>query len=89
MTHSLNKEASQLLRDVVRCRVEDGDATAENWTDSKGEALVPDRIWNDGTESMIAGLCVLNPCDSLSQFINEVQRNGKSTSSAVPTVSTL
>jgi hypothetical protein len=55
MTHSLNKEASQLLCDAVRCRVEDGDATAENWTDSKGKALAPDRFWRSGIESMIAG----------------------------------
>ncbi len=39
MTHSLNKEASQLLCDAMRCRVEDGDADAEDWTDSKGNAL--------------------------------------------------
>jgi hypothetical protein len=55
MTHSLNKEASQLLCDAVRCRVEDGDATSENWTDSKGNALAPDRFWNNGIETMIAG----------------------------------
>jgi hypothetical protein len=55
MTHSLNKEASQLLCDAVRCRVEDGDATAEDWTDSKGKALAADRFWNDGIEPMIAG----------------------------------
>ncbi len=29
MMHSLNKKASQFLCDAVRCRVEDGDATAE------------------------------------------------------------
>ena len=55
MTHSLNKEASQLLCDAVRCRVEDGDASAENWTDSKGKSLAPDRFWRSGIESMIAG----------------------------------
>ena len=55
MTHSLNKEASQLLCDAVRCRVEDGDATAENWMDSKGKALAPDRFWNVRIESFIAG----------------------------------
>ncbi len=48
MTHSLNKEASQLLCDAVLCRVEDGDASADNWTDSKGEALAPDRFWISG-----------------------------------------
>ena len=29
MTHSLNKEASQLLCDAMRCLVEDGDTKAE------------------------------------------------------------
>jgi hypothetical protein len=33
ITHSLNKEASQLLCDAMQCRIEDGDATAEIWTD--------------------------------------------------------
>jgi hypothetical protein len=47
MTHSLNKEASQLLCDAVLCRVEDGDATAKDWTDSKGKALAADCFWND------------------------------------------
>jgi hypothetical protein len=54
MTHSLNKEASQLLCDAMRCRVEDGDAEAEDWTDSKGNSLRPDRFWNDGLETLIA-----------------------------------
>jgi hypothetical protein len=54
MTHSLNKEASQLLCDAMRCRVEDGDAKAEDWTDSKGNALPPDHFWNDGLETLIA-----------------------------------
>jgi hypothetical protein len=39
----------------VRCRVEDGDATAEDWTDSNGKALAADRFWNSGIETMIAG----------------------------------
>ena len=55
MTHSLNKEASQLMCDAVRCRVEDEDATAEHWTNHKGKALAPDRFWSIGIESMIAG----------------------------------
>ena len=55
MEHSLNKEASQLLCDAVRCRVEDGDATAEDWTDSNGKTLAADRFWNSGIETMIAG----------------------------------
>ena len=54
MTHSLNKEASQVLCDAIRCRVEDGDAEAEDWTDSKGNSLRPDRFWNDGLETLIA-----------------------------------
>ena len=34
--------------------MEDGDATAEDWTDSKGKTLTPDRFWKDGIESLIA-----------------------------------
>ena len=55
MTHSLNKEASQLLCDAMRCRVEDGCAPADDWTDSQGRALAPDRFWSSGIESEIAG----------------------------------
>ena len=55
MMHSLNKEESQLLCDAVRCREEDGDASAEHWTNSKGKALSADRFWSSGIESMIAG----------------------------------
>jgi hypothetical protein len=40
---------------AVRCRVEDGDASADNWKDSKGKALAPDRFWSSGIESEIAG----------------------------------
>ncbi len=46
MTHSLNKEASQLLCDAMQCRVEDGDACAEDWRDSNGNSLPADRFWN-------------------------------------------
>ena len=53
MTHSLNKEASQLLCDAVRCRVEDGDATAEDWADSNGDSLPSDRFWNDASGASI------------------------------------
>jgi hypothetical protein len=53
MTHSLNKEASLLLCDAMRCRVEDGDRTAEDSIASKGTALPPDRFWNDGVETLI------------------------------------
>jgi hypothetical protein len=54
MIHSLNKETSQLLCDAMRCREEDGNASAEKWTDSSGRALAPDRFWNTTMESMIA-----------------------------------
>ena len=43
------------LYTAVRCRIEDGDASAETWTDSNGKALAPDRFWSSGMESMIAG----------------------------------
>ena len=52
MIHSLNKETSQLLCDAMRCREEDGNASAEKWTDSSGRALAPDRFWNTTMESM-------------------------------------
>ena len=39
----------------VQCREEDGDSSAENWTDSKDKALAADRFWSSGIESMIAG----------------------------------
>jgi hypothetical protein len=54
MTHSLNKEASQLLCDAMRCRLEDGDDSAENWKDSCDRAMAPARFWNTSKESMIA-----------------------------------
>ncbi len=55
MTHSLNKEASQLLCEAMQYRVEDGQASAEAWKDSNGIALAPDCFWNSGIESDIAG----------------------------------
>ncbi len=62
MTHTLNKEASQLLCDAMQCRLEDGDAEAEDWTDSNGNSLRPDRIWKSGIEDIIqaddAGPCM-------------------------------
>ncbi len=62
MTHSLNREASQLLCDAMTCLVEDGDASSENWKDSTGRALAPDRFWNQTMASMInsddAGPCL-------------------------------
>ncbi len=54
MTHSLNREASQLLCDAMTCQVENGDASAENWKDSSARALAPDRFWNQTMASMIA-----------------------------------
>ena len=54
MTHSLNKEASQLLCDAMSCRVEDGDVPPDEWTDTDGNPLRPDRFWNDGPETLIA-----------------------------------
>ncbi len=50
----MNKEISQLLCDAMRCRMEDGEVSTENWKDSKGSALAPDCSWNTTTESMIA-----------------------------------
>ncbi len=55
MTHSLNKKASQLLCEAMQCRVEDGEASAEAWKDRNGRAMAPDRFWNTGIESDIAG----------------------------------
>jgi hypothetical protein len=55
MTHSLNKEASQLLCEAMQCRIEDGEASAEAWKKSHGSALAPDRFWTSGIESDIAG----------------------------------
>ncbi len=54
MTHTLNKEASELLCDVMTCRLEDGDVDARHWKDSDGSELAPDRFWNSSMESMIA-----------------------------------
>jgi hypothetical protein len=54
MTHRSSrnlKEASQLLCDTMRCRVEYRDQAAEEWTESKRNALHPDRFWNIGVES--------------------------------------
>ncbi len=54
MTHSLNKEASQLLCDAMRCRLEDGDDSGEPWTDFAGSELTPDRFWNSSMDEMIS-----------------------------------
>ncbi len=54
MTHSLNKEASEMLCDAMRCRIDVGDDSAKNWKDSNGSALAPDRFWNISMDSMIA-----------------------------------
>jgi hypothetical protein len=47
--------------DAMRCRVEDGDATAENWEDSHGDSLPADRFWNIASECNIAADDV-GPC---------------------------
>ena len=46
MNLSLSKEASQLLCDAMRCRLEDEDASSEIWKDSGGREfkLAPDRF---------------------------------------------
>ena len=54
MTHSLNKEASQLLCDAMRCRLEDGDDSGEPWTDFAGRELAPDRFWKSSMDEMIS-----------------------------------
>jgi hypothetical protein len=50
------------LCDAMQCRLEDGDAAAEDWTDSNGNSLRPDRIWKYGIEDLIsaddAGPCM-------------------------------
>ncbi len=43
-----------MLCDAMRCRLEDGDVSAENWKDSNGIELEPDLFWNSSMESMIA-----------------------------------
>ncbi len=47
--------------DAMRCRVEDGDATAENWEDSHGDSLPADRFWNIASECNISADDV-GPC---------------------------
>jgi hypothetical protein len=54
MKHSLNKEASLLLCDAMRCRLEDGDATAEDWGDFNGDSLPADRFWKIASDCNIA-----------------------------------
>ena len=44
MQHSLNKEASELLCDAIQCRIQDGDAPQDEWFDSKGSAIPPNRF---------------------------------------------
>ena len=43
-----------VLCDAMLCRVEDGDATAEDWADSNGDSLPADRFWNDFSGATIA-----------------------------------
>ena len=52
MTHTLNKEASQLLCDAVRCRVEDGYRPEDDWKDSEGNSIPADRIWASGNDEI-------------------------------------
>jgi hypothetical protein len=40
--------------DAMRWRVEDGDATVEDWEDSNGDSLPADRFWNDASGATIA-----------------------------------
>ncbi len=47
--------------DAMRCLVEDGDATAENWEDSHGDSLPADRFWKIASERNIAADDV-GPC---------------------------
>ena len=47
--------------DAMRCRVEDGDAKAENWEDSHGDSLPAERFWNIASECNIAADDV-GPC---------------------------
>ena len=54
MTHSLNKEAYQLLCDAMRCRLEDGDDSGEPWTDVAGCELAPDHFWKSSMDEMIS-----------------------------------
>ena len=42
-------------------QVEDGDATAEDWTDPKGMSFRPDLFWKDEIETLIAAGDV-GPC---------------------------
>jgi hypothetical protein len=53
---------SQRILSICHFRVEDGDASAEHWKDSRGRALAPDCFWNTTMETMIAsdnsGLCL-------------------------------
>jgi hypothetical protein len=37
----------------MQARVEDGDATAEDWTDSNGDSLPADRFLNDASGASI------------------------------------
>ncbi len=45
--------------DAMQCRVEDGDATAENWEDSHGDSLPADRFWNIASSATLQ----LTMCD--------------------------
>ncbi len=57
--------------DAVRCRVEDGDATAEDWTDSNGDSLPADRFWNDRSGVSIVLADDAGPCMGIERNIWE------------------
>ncbi len=40
--------------DAMRCRLDDGDDSAEPWTDFAGRELAPDRFWNSAMDEMIS-----------------------------------
>ena len=45
MEHSLRKEASEMLCNTIQSRVEEGNAPADDWTDSHGRDLPANRFW--------------------------------------------
>ena len=62
MIHSLNKEASQLLCDAVRCLVEDGDAPKDDWKTPQGRSLPADRFWTESEEAFCLASYDAGPC---------------------------
>ncbi len=74
MTHSLNKEASQLLCDAMKCRMEDGDASAEIGG-LQGQSIGSCRFWNRAIESMIASNDA-GPCLSIKLNLYKLAKVG-------------